>query len=304
MHEPGPSLRNFSWDDLDGLARLAARLQGMGRGSITTVAERMRRLYVRPGFHPERDCLIAWDGNGPVGYLFMMAEERIGRGILRGGVHPRHRRRGIGKLMVDAMAAHVRTLGFEVLHAEASPSANAAKLLLQSSGFSPVRTHRHLLRRSTELTGLAEPAGYGFRLLEPKDVPALTQLQNEAFTGSWGFCPNIDEELYYEIYQAPIGKPDGVVLLEREGLLAGYCWTHQEAYGEPGVINMVGVSRGAQGRGLGRAITAAGIDHLLGEGAPSVELTVDGENTSAVRLYRRLGFRHRGVTRWYELRLR
>jgi len=304
MHEPKPILRSFSWADLDSLALLAAPLQGMGRESITTVAERMRRLYMRPGFHPERDCLIAWGGNGPVGYLFMLAEERIGRGILRGGVHPQHRRRGIGKLMVDAMAAHAQTLGFEVLHAEASPSANAAKLLLQSSGFSPVRTHRHLLRHSTELTRLAAPAGDGFRLLEPKDVTALTQLQNEAFIGSWGFCLNIDEEVYYEIYQSPIGKPDGVVLLEREGLLTGYCWTHQEAYGKPGTINMVGVSRDAQGRGLGRAITAAGIDHLLSEGAPSVELTVDGENTSAVRLYRRLGFSHRRVTRWYELRLR
>ena len=49
----------------------------------------------------------------------------------------------------------------------------------------------------------------------------------------------------------------------------------------------------AQGRGLGRLLTVLGIRYLQRQGVDAVMLYVDADNTSAVRLYRKLGF-----TRW------
>ncbi len=303
MRHSNPTLRTFAWEDLDGLARLVRRLERNAHRSVADTAEWTRRLYRRPGSSPQRDCLLASDGPRLTGYLFMVAEEPIGRGVLRGGVHPGHRGRGTGRLLLDAMAAHARELRFDVLHAEVPPGAKAAQGLLKAAGFSRVRTHWHMLCRAAGPVGLKTPAGHALRVMAPEEAEALTQLQNDAFAGTWGFSPNTVEQLRYDLYQMPGWKADEVLLLERDGLLAGYSWTHREAPDGPGVINMVGVDPRYRGLGLGRAVTAASIDYLIARGAPSVALTVDRENTAAVRLYRRLGFRVRRATHWYERRL-
>lgn len=57
-----------------------------------------------------------------------------------------------------------------------------------------------------------------------------------------------------------------------------------------GEVYVVGVRPTAQGMGLGKILTARGINHLLDRGVVAVMLYVDANNTSAVKLYKSLGF--------------
>ena len=79
----------------------------------------------------------------------------------------------------------------------------------------------------------------------------------------------------------------------QESLLA-FHWTkvHPGPDGRPpvGEVYVVGVAPEAQGTGLGKAVTIAGIEHLRAAGLGTIMLYVDGDNVAAIALYEKLGF--------------
>lgn len=95
--------------------------------------------------------------------------------------------------------------------------------------------------------------------------------------------------------------PEGLLLLEEGGRLAGSCWTKVHADSTPpiGEIYVIGIDPDFQGRGWGRALTTAGLDHLAGRGLTVGMLYVDADNAPAVSLYRSMGFTEHHVDRAY-----
>ena len=57
----------------------------------------------------------------------------------------------------------------------------------------------------------------------------------------------------------------------------------------------MGIDPAAQGRGLGRLLTLAGLHHLGSRGLDEVLLYVGAENAPAVHVYSGLGFGHRAT---------
>jgi len=73
--------------------------------------------------------------------------------------------------------------------------------------------------------------------------------------------------------------------------LLGFHWTkrHDAEHGE---VYVVAVDPAAQGRGLGRAVTAAGLAHLASRGVRRILLYVESDNEAAIATYSALGFEH------------
>ncbi|GAB3855479.1 hypothetical protein GCM10028801_11170 [Nocardioides maradonensis] len=84
---------------------------------------------------------------------------------------------------------------------------------------------------------------------------------------------------------------DLLVAEDDDGSLLGFHWTklHDEQHGE---VYVVGVAPSAQGRGLGRVLTVAGLNHLTERGVREILLYVESDNLPARRLYESLGFTH------------
>lgn len=103
----------------------------------------------------------------------------------------------------------------------------------------------------------------------------------------------------------PWWDPAGFLIYEEHGAMVGFCWTkiHRDITPPHGEIYVIGVAPGAHGRGLGRALTVAGLASLSRRGIRHGMLFVDLDNAAAVGLYRSLGFTTARTEQAYTARL-
>jgi mycothiol synthase len=149
----------------------------------------------------------------------------------------------------------------------------------------------------------AEPAPpLDWRPFQPgRDDDAWLDVNNRAFAAhpeQGGWTPEVLEEHLAE----PWFDAEGFLLHERDGRLAGFCWTkvHDDAEPRLGEIYVIAVDPDLHGTGLGRALTLAGLDWLhRARGIDVGMLYVDGANAAAMHLYERLGFTVHHLDRAY-----
>jgi mycothiol synthase len=169
----------------------------------------------------------------------------------------------------------------------------AAARLAATYGFRRARD-LWVMRRPTSLPlpPADPPAGVTVRgYAGEEDASALLRVNAAAFADH----PEqgaLDAAGLAERMTEPWFDPDGLLLaVDGTGELLGFHWTkrHDADHGE---VYVVGVSPTAQGRGLGRVLTVAGLRHLADRGVGEVHLYVEADNRPAVALYAGLGFGH------------
>ena len=281
-------------------------------------------LHLRHGGDERvRNVLLYLPPDRLVGYAHLDITDVVEGSSAELVVDPAVRGRGLGRLLVRHVLTQTPDGRLRLWSHGEHPAAAA---LSAAMGFTRVRSLWQLRRSLYAPLAAPELApGVEIRTFRPgQDDAAWLELNAKAFAhhpeqGGWTAA-----DLAQRMAE-PWFEPEGFFLAVRPdegGRLVGFHWTkvhgeigHDHGHGtlphvhppdsegdgaeaahghEPiGEVYVVGVDPSMHGRGLGRALTLAGLQHLRARGLPDAMLYVDAQNVTAIGLYESLGF-----TRW------
>ncbi len=168
--------------------------------------------------------------------------------------------------------------------------------LAERLGFSPYRDLWQLRR------ALPAPAtDLPVRAFRPDDADAFLEVNRRAF--AWHPEQGLlDANGLADDQAMSWYDPAGFLLHERDGRLAGFCWTkiHAEETPPLGEIYAIATDPDFAGKGIGRGLTLAGLEHLHSSGLKIAVLYVESDNHAANALYAKLGFSNHHTNRAYE----
>lgn len=263
---------------------------------------------------PEYDTWAVWAGAQMVGFGQLWVSEnpdadgRV-RCSLVGGVHSAHRRRGLGRALMDKLEARAdeavaqRHPGHDHFwQAGGGLHGSAAQAMLTRRGYAVVR-YFNLLTRPLPGASLADDGGLPrvpgvtFRTATDDDKAAVLAAHRLAFTDHWGVTPPTDR--WWDRYWTGSSQRFAVSTLavDDHGQVLSYVlggqWVDRELY-----ISLVATRPDQRGRGLARAALVHTLDRATRSGDYDVaELEVDSQSlTGATRLYDRVGFTRKHTT--------
>lgn len=303
-------IRNYSSADAERYIRLHAEGESVCHSRDTFVLASLTGDSPEPPRFSHEDLFLAEEETSIVGACRVVPEPAIDRAVLRLLIMPGCIERGIAAELLRSALVRAADIGPAKAHADLREEDRAARALFAGFGFRPVR-------RYTEMTLTLESAAIvesnheslSLHPLETGGEEEFTRLQNRVFSGSWGFCPNTTAEIVQQLNTPGYGH-DGVIAAYQGDEVIAYCWTARSRPPDRkggaiiGRIHMMGVAPAFRGRGVGKHILRAGLNHLADKGIRTVELTVDNENEAARSLYQRAGFTPKTALVWYEKQVR
>ncbi len=280
-------MQHFTIAAADTATELAADIEQLTRAA--TAVDGLPPFNEQTILNPDqRQALIARDASGsPLGAVLhhedagMIAAELV--------VHPAARRRGIGAALAHQLADTLNTSAAPQLRVWAHGSLPGSRELAAMLGAAATRELYVLtLPLNTPLPQPELPVGMQIRTFDATRDARDWVVLNATIFATHPEQGRLQLADLRARMQQPWFNAEDFLVLTANGELAGYCWCKID--GSDHEIYVVGVTPALAGRGLGRALMNAGLNHLLERGAEHAMLYVDGSNTPAMSLYRRLGF--------------
>nr|WP_297424687.1 mycothiol synthase [uncultured Actinotalea sp.] len=209
-------------------------------------------------------------------------------------VAPDHRRRGVGRALLDAAGQAARATGRPGVVVWAHGDLPGARALAAAAGLAVTR----------ELWQMARPLSADDAADDPPATPdgvAVRPFVVGADEGAWvavnarAFASHPEQgRLTRADVVAREGEPwfdaADLLLAERDGRLVASVWMKVEPGSGTGELYALGVDPDEQGSGLGRYLTGLVVRHLAAQDLERAELYVEGDNEPAIRTYARAGF--------------
>ncbi|MDX6761915.1 MULTISPECIES: mycothiol synthase [Streptomyces] len=287
--EPGRQIETL--DELTGEQADAVLdlIEDAARTDGTTAVSEQGRLQLRGGPRPGIRHFLLTDGGRLAAYGQLEDTDPVEAPAAELVVHPALRGRGHGRAMGMALLA----ASGKRLRVWAHGGKSAARHLAQVLGLTLFRELRQLRRPLAEGAPLPDPVlppGVAVRTFLPGTDDAAWLAANAAAFAHHPEQGSLTQRDLDDRIAQPWFDAKGFFLAERDGELVGFHWTKVHAAEQLGEVYVVGVLPGAQGGGLGKALTAIGLQHLATLGLPTAMLYVDADNPAALAVYEGLGF--------------
>ncbi|MEV7044365.1 GNAT family N-acetyltransferase [Amycolatopsis sp. NPDC051061] len=299
-----PTWRPLTRDDAKASADLLNAMETVDRIGENYTEEDTLTELVDPYADLERGSLAAFDGDDMIGYVkirFKPSADEVHRVFLDGGVHPAHRRRGVGTRLVEAGVAAAK-----VLHARHHPDAklvvdvhrpgHIAGLaeLMRSQGFTPVRYFQRMEHPLGDLAPVDEPR---IEPWSPRTDEDFRRVRNAAFEDCWGAVP-MPTDLWRNKIVNQTFRPEVSFLLRDAtgapaGLLVTMSWdADTEATGvRDAHFMVVGTLPEHRRQGVAGALLAHALRAAADHGYDRASLNVDSASPSgASGVFGKAGF--------------
>jgi mycothiol synthase len=256
-------------------------------------------LHLRHGGDKADTHFIAIDNHKVVGYAHLDLTDEVEGPSAELVVDPQHRKTGIGQSLLGKL----QQASGQTLRLWSHGDLPGAKNIAEKSGFKRVRTVIQMRRSLNDpIPELIKDISI-HNFLPTIDNEEWIALNNRAFAnhpeqGNWS-VRDLDIRTKEEWFD-----PQGFLIAEENQKMIGFCWTkihgghshkHSEHEAEHdhdpiGEIYIMGVDPEFSGKGIGKAVTIAGLRYMRYQGIFSAMLYVDEENHAAIKLYQSLGF--------------
>jgi mycothiol synthase len=231
----------------------------------------------------------------------------VGRGELDLVIDPLFRGKGYGSVALRGLLATARGN----LTAWSHGDHPAARVLADHHGFVPVR--RLLQLRSGPLLAPGEQAettvvgvsrdGVTITPFRDEDAAEWVELNARIFESHPEQGRLTVDDLRARQAEPWFDAHDFLVARDQRGRIVGYDWVKAEPDADDGEIYVLGVDPAHAGRGTGRALLLAGLERLAQRGRTTATVSIEADNSSAVRLYHQLGFTEHTVDVQYRRRI-
>jgi mycothiol synthase len=224
-------------------------------------------------------------------------------------VSPQSRRGGLGGMLLDNLI-DIYPRGFRIWAHGDHPGARA---LASSRGLSPVRTLLQLRATLDERTEHSEhlghpgalPSGITLNTFVPgEDEGPWLALNARAFAGHPEQSRLSATDLAELMGERWFDAETFLIARDHTATMIGFVWVKVDELSntiEPvGEIYVLGVDPDSQSAGLGHALLDAGLDLMRARSLSIAHLYVEGDNTAALRLYRKAHFTEHTVDVQYE----
>ncbi|MGW2821575.1 mycothiol synthase [Streptomyces sp. NPDC001443] len=266
------------------LALLAEAAHSDGQQAVSEQG----RLQLRGGAREGVSHLLLTTGGELLGYAQLEDTDPVEAPAAEMVVHPAHRGHGHGRALGSALLA----ASGKRLRVWAHGGHSAARHLAQVLGLTLFRELRQMRRplAGLDLPDPVLPEGVDVRAFEPGADDAAWLATNAAAFAHHPEQGSLTQRDLDDRKAEAWFDPAGFFLAFREDRLIGFHWTKVHAEEGIGEVYVLGVAPGAQGGGLGKALTTIGLRHLAAQALPTAMLYVDADNKAAVSVYERLGF--------------
>lgn len=254
-------------------------------------------------------AVLSFEGDLLTGYAHTVTygDGDVRRASCEFVVHPDHRRRGVGRLLLAQAIMHANSQNARELELWAYNDTEASRLIAAQFGFAPLRRLLHLHRHMDAPVPPGQHDGATVRAFRPGDDDLRwLELNNQIFAGhpengAWTL-----DDLHARMAQ-PWFDPGDLLMLEADGAAVGFSWLKIEERpdeGRVGEVYIIGTAPGVRGRGLGRYLLRESLAHLARRNADVAAIYVEEANTGAVALYESSGFHYHHVDVCYSRTLR